>query len=186
MHCAQLHTILHRRDLIIFPLTASRQSSLFRWCLFEERGKTMRGKWRARNGEHYGAFHAKFHLDPCIKSPLRRQKIGCILKIQHFVVAPPSRAEKKLNASTQRRTFLHKKSPKSFFKRFWWQCRYHNLTVPQRHQTCKTRKRANTRKHPTFSPSGSVRSPSPDIIFDRVTDEVRTIFHLPNFFGLDW
>jgi len=38
-HCAQLlHTILHRTDLIVFPLP-SRQSPLLRWCLFEGRGE---------------------------------------------------------------------------------------------------------------------------------------------------
>ena len=38
VHCVQLlHTILHRTDLIIFPL-ASRQSPLLRWCLFEGKG----------------------------------------------------------------------------------------------------------------------------------------------------
>jgi len=37
-HCAQLlHTILHRTDLIVFPLP-SRQSPLLGWCLFEGRG----------------------------------------------------------------------------------------------------------------------------------------------------
>jgi len=39
LHCAQLlHTILHRTDLIVFPLTPPpKQSPLLRWCLFEGR-----------------------------------------------------------------------------------------------------------------------------------------------------
>jgi len=42
VHCAQLlHTILHRTDLIIFPLTLQ-TSLLLRWCLFEGRGVEMR------------------------------------------------------------------------------------------------------------------------------------------------
>jgi len=37
-YCAQLlHTVLHRTDLIVFPLP-SRQSPLLGWCLFEGRG----------------------------------------------------------------------------------------------------------------------------------------------------
>ena len=39
LHCAQLlRTILHRTDLIIFPLT-SRQSPFLQWCLFEGPGQ---------------------------------------------------------------------------------------------------------------------------------------------------
>jgi len=52
LHCAQLlHTILHRTDLIIFPLTlqtiiiAQVTISLLRWCLFEGRKTWKRRKF---------------------------------------------------------------------------------------------------------------------------------------------